>query len=131
MDNQLVPEKHQLDDDEEDSKLPAAAAAVGGNGSSSMVYREEDQRGESSSFSPQRPAAIDEASIKAADVLCGRGKESFNHGTSIDASAGKGKVRIRCFHELGGIIQTRLPCMCIRLRVPCRNIKKHRVKMRP
>jgi len=68
-------------EEEEDSKLPAA-----------MVYREDNvDEGDSSSFvlSQERPLMLDEerihptsmdASIREADVLCGRGKLSFNHG---------------------------------------------------
>ena len=74
--------KGSVDDEEEeeDRKLPAVPDP------GTMVYRE-DEQGEESSFSQQRmldeerihPSAVD-ASIRAADVLCGRGKMSFNHG---------------------------------------------------
>ena len=88
---------------EEDSK-PAARR---------MVYREDNDHGESSSFVSQtqlldeeriHPSAVD-SSIRPADVLCGRGKLSFNHGRSIEvrctslilvdqSSAVKGPCRI-------------------------------------
>ena len=57
-----------------------------------MVYREENDHGESSSFVSQgqlldeeriHPSAVD-SSIRPPDVLCGRGKLSFNHGELIE-----------------------------------------------
>lgn len=74
---------NDAEDKEEDSKLPAR----------NMVYREENDHGESSSFVSQgqlldeeriHPSAVD-SSIRPPDVLCGRGKLSFNHGESIGA----------------------------------------------
>ena len=73
---------NDAEDKEEDSKLPAR----------NMVYREENDHGESSSFVSQgqlldeeriHPSAVD-SSIRPPDVLCGRGKLSFNHGESIE-----------------------------------------------
>lgn len=70
-----------------DSKLPPVAVA-GVDGNSSMVYRNDSDECENSSFSQQNlleevkihPSVVN-PTISATDVLCGRGKISFNHGT--------------------------------------------------